>query len=81
MILGVTLSVIYVAIAALAMVMTRIEQQRRQKGFLLSLAGLVLCAVWPLTMLGMLVWIHWRKTPQHPQGPDAVGHVAAFKIS
>lgn len=80
MILGVTLSVIYVAIAALAMVMTLVEQRRRKKGAILCIAGFALCAIWPVTMLGMLIAIHWRKAPSQPHGPDAVAH-AVIKIS
>ena len=79
MIFGVVLAGIYCAIAAVAVVMTLVEQRRRRKGVLLRIAGLGLSLLWPVTVVAMALFIYWPKIAGRPQGPDHRAPVAAVK--
>lgn len=74
MVLGTIFTLLYLAVALSAAAMTLWEQRRRQTSFALRLAGFALCLIWPVTVLGMLVAIQWRKTQKRADAGSEPAH-------
>ena len=46
----------YLAVVVIFLIPTTLEQRRRQSGYIWRLLGMLLCLVWPITLLVTIFW-------------------------